>query len=67
MRPRLKFKGLDSNKTYKISSYEGLFHGDELMNKGVYIDPPLGADQKQGSYQLNGDFRSTMITVDEVG
>jgi len=66
MRPRLKLKGLDSNKRYKISSYEGLFHGDELMNKGVYIDPPLGADQKQGSYQLNGDFRSTMIKVEEV-
>lgn len=66
VKPRVKLKGLSREKKYKISGQETVYYGNELMHKGLYIEPPLSDESEQGSYQINGDFRSIKIKLEEV-
>lgn len=66
LKPRIKMTGLDPLKKYKLSGYENEYFGSELMNKGIYVDPPLSDETVQSSYMLNGDFRSLKIKINEV-
>ncbi|MCC5895632.1 MAG: alpha-galactosidase [Alkalibacterium sp.] len=63
---RVKLKGLAPEKRYKLNGQDTLYYGSELMNKGLYIEPPLSDEIEQSSYQVNGDFRSTKIKIKEV-
>lgn len=64
--PRVKLKGLSPDRKYKLMGEDTVYYGSELMNKGVYIEPPLSDEEVQGSYQINGDFRSFKVTITAV-
>lgn len=64
--PRVKLKGLSPDRKYKLMGEDTVYYGSELMNKGVYIEPPLSDEEAQGSYQINGDFRSFKVTITAV-
>jgi len=51
---RIKLVGLDPNKTYKLND-DRVFDGDELMYRGIYLDP-----------DLQGDYQSLKIYLQEV-
>lgn len=51
---RLKFAGLDPEKNYKVDDGR-IFGGDELMYRGIYLDP-----------DLQGDYQSIQIYIKEI-
>ncbi|MEK4881369.1 MULTISPECIES: alpha-galactosidase [Paenibacillus] len=51
---RLRLKGLDPAKSYKLELNGGVFRGDELMHFGLTLP------------QLEGDFRSLLFVLREV-
>lgn len=52
--PRLKLVGLDPNKKYRING-DRILGGDELMYRGVYLDP-----------DLIGDYQSLQVYLSKV-
>ena len=39
---KIKLKGLDCNKKYRIEGEECIYHGDTLMNAGILVQNPWG-------------------------
>ena len=60
----MKFKGLDPETLYQLNGSDVHYYGDELMNKGLYIDP-LSVDG-HGEPMPLGDFRSEIIKLSKV-
>lgn len=48
---QLKLVGLDPNKKYQINN-KAVRYGDELMYRGIYIDPPLFGDYQSVKLEL---------------
>lgn len=62
---RVKFKGLNPDYLYQVNSSETHYYGDELMNKGIYIDPAVPVEGTS-EHQPLGDFRSEIIKLSKV-
>lgn len=62
---RMKFKGLDPEILYQVNGSDVHYYGDELMNKGLYIDPLASVDG-HGEPMPLGDFRSEIIKLSKV-
>ncbi|OJF92772.1 alpha-galactosidase [Alkalibacterium sp. 20] len=62
---RVKFKGLQPEFLYQVNKSESCYYGDELMNKGIYIDPVVPV-QGMAEPQPIGDFRSEIIKISKV-
>lgn len=51
---KIKLKGLDCNKMYRIEGEECIYYGDTLMNAGILVENPWG------------DFKAKLIHLVEV-
>ncbi|MFB5662337.1 alpha-galactosidase [Alteribacillus sp. HJP-4] len=54
---RLKLKGLDETRLYRIEGYRDAFYGDELMNAGLLVENYL---------PVQGDFESLVLKLIQV-
>lgn len=57
---RVKMVGLDPNLRYSINSTSICLYGDELMNKGIFVENEQYYNSKHNLY---GDFRSSVIKL----
>lgn len=61
---RIKFKGLDPDKQYRVNGSEEIFYGDELMNAGYFVPEILTNSKKQGL--RTADFSSQLFIIKAV-
>lgn len=59
---RFRFKGLDADKQYRVSGYQGMYFGDELMNAGLDIRLANNPGERVLSTK---DFDSRLVIITE--
>lgn len=59
---RLKFKGLDPQKRYRVNEQPEIFYGDELMNAGYFL-PLVQSTVPKGD---SADFNAKLFVVTAV-
>lgn len=60
---RLKLKGLDPNKQYRVNEGQHTYYGDELMNAGLFLDHNFDGTTDS---RKDADFSSRLFLIDEV-
>ncbi|SHM66043.1 alpha-galactosidase [Gracilibacillus kekensis] len=60
---RLLLKGLDPEASYQIEGYEGIYHGDELMEVGIQLDHYIF--RELDDFEVPGDFYSRLFILNK--
>lgn len=60
---RLRLKGLDPDKQYRINGSDATYYGDELMNAGLFLDKIF---DETATVKKLADFSSQRLLVDAV-
>ncbi|WP_208591825.1 alpha-galactosidase [Gracilibacillus suaedae] len=58
---RLLLKGLDPEANYEMEGYEGIYHGDELMEIGIPLDHERFRERHE--HEVAGDFYSRLFVI----
>ncbi|UOQ50139.1 alpha-galactosidase [Gracilibacillus caseinilyticus] len=61
---RLQLIGLDPEADYQIVGYEGVFHGDELMEVGLQLDHEQFREYE--AFEAVGDFYSRIFILNKI-